>query len=164
VQQISALPAANTSRRVEPPPAQTGGPEAAPHLHGRIELVGLGTEPSEAKGDHFHAVPPLHQQVAARPPRRDRDRSDAARRDRDGRDHGGAAVGHGGPERFELGELLSVPGLCKRLPDAPRAEDVHGARRLLHATGALVRPIGTPTVPNHAAGDPIDSIRPTPCL
>src|SRR5207248_2138633 len=47
--------------------------------------------------------------------------------------------------------------LCKRLPEAPRAKTSMVPGRLLHATGALVRPIGTPTVPNQAAGDPIDS-------
>ena len=48
-------------------------------------------------------------------------------------------------------------GLCKRTPDAPRAKTSIVPGKRLHATGALVRPIGTPTEPNHAAGDPIDS-------
>src|SRR5206468_90319 len=53
----------------------------------------------------------------------------------------------------------SVPssGLCRRTPDAPRAKTSMIPGKRLHATGALVRPIGTPTGPNHAAGDPIDS-------
>src|SRR5437763_217828 len=55
--------------------------------------------------------------------------------------------------------VQSLPShhLCSRSPDAPSAKTSIVPGKRLHATGALVRPIGTPTEPNHAAGDPIDS-------
>src|SRR5205814_1594508 len=150
----------HTSRRVEPPPAQTGGPESGTGTFAAgWSWSGSAASPSEAKGVHF--VPSHH--FTSRSPRAPRVAIAIDRMPHAVAEMGGSTGESGPPFKTtppsDSNSANSFPshGLCNRTPDAPSAKTSIVPGKRLHATGALVRPIGTPTEPNHAAGDPIDS-------
>src|SRR2546426_10813353 len=74
----------------------------------------------------------------------------------------GGSTGESGPPSVatppsDSNSANSFPshGLGRGTPDAPGATTSMIPGKRLHATGALVRPVGTPTRPHHPAREPI---------